>query len=1121
VLSDKRFSRRAVLGSTIIGIAGAVSGASTASSSETTFTAAKDGNWSDPATWKNGSTPTDGSDVSIPAGVTVTIAGRITTRIKYLNVAGTLRHAPDQDSKLRVETIETESGSRYEIGTSSTPIQQRVTAQVEIIDEGPIDESVWPERKNKGLIAHGDVEIVGAEKTPWSTLAQAPAAGDSSIELSAEPNNWTPGDTVVVPGIEPYASASLDTEDEKRTISSISGTTVTFDSALDDDHSPPKSDFDTYALNLSRNVVFFSENTDEHRRGHVMIMNTGTDVRYVRFHEMGRTNKNEPFTNPVRNADTVDADDPNPAARYPFHYHHTGIEAEPHNAEGLVVQGGPGWGIVNHHAHAEITDSITYDVLGAGFVSEGGNERGVFDNCIAIRSEGSGETIDSRSAGAHGGDPPIDDFGHAGHGFWMQSPLVKITNCVAGGHRHQAFVWWLRPLLDGDLAEGTSIDDSRVTFHPNLPMEYLDGQEPLLEAIERGRFANGKNNDLMRDTRKIPSTFANIKEIRGNVAFGSAGGADFSRHNFKWNHERFSDFNAIEDMTVHSIGPFIDDDGVVHEPDPPAHLSSGHQGRGGNVGVSFRYTSNVTLKNSHLYGSGRENAFAVPFHDYLFTSTVDDSTIENWDYGVATGEHRLTWVRNNAFTGNNYDVNWSFDNSGPAVLEGNDLNLVRHRFQRINQKATEVFHFSQEYGLRIDGRSAHVEASAPGFVPFPDEDSLSGINNLDNVFDDPNATVGMTNAELMDEYGVAISGALLPDDAVTESFVEGSLLDPEGGRNPATSVYLDSVDADSLGAFEVVSEPDTAGGECLRWTGSSAPKDDPASITFDCASGTYAIYARVRPDAWNGDSVYFRIDGGTWKEAEKLKSPVGFEWHDASPNGGDDYEWQLSEGTHTLELACDNDDVLVDEIFLGSDQEVLGAYGKSTRNDDSTGNTAPDTSDDTASVANGETVTIDVLANDSDSDGSLDASTVTVARSASHGTTTVNDDGTIDYTHDGSDTASDSFTYTVEDDDGATSNEATVSISTGKTVAVTGDGAASHNDGTTVRYIIKTSGTITAGDTEDLEADDRDGGAEAAGRVPADGSDTDTYALVGGEVTDVSTWGGDVTVTVDDTTWSG
>ncbi|MDT9247471.1 Ig-like domain-containing protein, partial [Limnospira sp. PMC 1249.20] len=74
------------------------------------------------------------------------------------------------------------------------------------------------------------------------------------------------------------------------------------------------------------------------------------------------------------------------------------------------------------------------------------------------------------------------------------------------------------------------------------------------------------------------------------------------------------------------------------------------------------------------------------------------------------------------------------------------------------------------------------------------------------------------------------------------------------------------------------------------------------------------------------------------------------------------------------------------------------------------------------------TVTINVLSNDSDPDGVLVPDTVTVVDLPDYGTITVNPNGTITYSHDGSSTGTDSFTYTVEDDDGAISNLANVSI---------------------------------------------------------------------------------------------
>ncbi len=72
---------------------------------------------------------------------------------------------------------------------------------------------------------------------------------------------------------------------------------------------------------------------------------------------------------------------------------------------------------------------------------------------------------------------------------------------------------------------------------------------------------------------------------------------------------------------------------------------------------------------------------------------------------------------------------------------------------------------------------------------------------------------------------------------------------------------------------------------------------------------------------------------------------------------------------------------------------------------------------------------IQVLANDSDSDGTIDATSVTVVTDVQHGTTTVDAvTGEVTYVSDENYEGEDSFTYRVKDNAGAWSNSATVSI---------------------------------------------------------------------------------------------
>ena len=111
-------------------------------------------------------------------------------------------------------------------------------------------------------------------------------------------------------------------------------------------------------------------------------------------------------------------------------------------------------------------------------------------------------------------------------------------------------------------------------------------------------------------------------------------------------------------------------------------------------------------------------------------------------------------------------------------------------------------------------------------------------------------------------------------------------------------------------------------------------------------------------------------------------------------------------------------------------------------------NDAPEAVDDNpTAILEGGFTAVDVTANDTDADGTIDDATVAAGVTAPQngGIAIDSDTGVITYTHDGSETISDSFTYTVNDDSGATSNEATVTI----TITPVNDTPESANDSVT------------------------------------------------------------------------
>jgi len=103
-------------------------------------------------------------------------------------------------------------------------------------------------------------------------------------------------------------------------------------------------------------------------------------------------------------------------------------------------------------------------------------------------------------------------------------------------------------------------------------------------------------------------------------------------------------------------------------------------------------------------------------------------------------------------------------------------------------------------------------------------------------------------------------------------------------------------------------------------------------------------------------------------------------------------------------------------------------------------NSLPVANNDSATTPYNTAVVISVLANDTDNDGTLDASTLTLGTQPANGAATVNNtNGDITYTPTSGYSGNDSFTYQVSDDVGGQSNMATVSVTIQAQVVVVDD----------------------------------------------------------------------------------
>ena len=160
-------------------------------------------------------------------------------------------------------------------------------------------------------------------------------------------------------------------------------------------------------------------------------------------------------------------------------------------------------------------------------------------------------------------------------------------------------------------------------------------------------------------------------------------------------------------------------------------------------------------------------------------------------------------------------------------------------------------------------------------------------------------------------------------------------------------------------------------------------------------------------------------------------------------------------------------------------------------------NDAPVAVNDTPTVNEGDTVIVDVRANDTDMEDVTPSGVIVITAAPVNGTATVTG-GKIEYIHDGSETDSDSLSYTVEDSGGMLSNVANVSISVNPVndAPVAVNDAPSVDEGDTVLVDVRFNDT-------DME-DGKPSGAPSNGTATVtggkieythDGSETDSDSL--------------------------
>ena len=284
---------------------------------------------------------------------------------------------------------------------------------------------------------------------------------------------------------------------------------------------------------------------------------------------------------------------------------------------------------------------------------------------------------------------------------------------------------------------------------------------------------------------------------------------------------------------------------------------------------------------------------------------------------------------------------------------------------------------------------------------------------MNSVNDGPDA---VDDSDTVDEDSSVTVDVLGNDSDVDDGLDPASVFVTSGPANGSTSVNPDgsidyTPDPDFFGADSFTYLVCDLAGACDTATVDITVNDVNEPPTAGDDSDSTAEDTTVTIDVLANDTD---VDDGLDPASVTVTSGPVNGSTSVNPDGSIDYtpdpDWSGSD-SFTYEV-CD--------VFGDCDTATVDVTVNSV-------NDGPDAVDDSETVNEDSSVTVDVLGNDSDVDDGLDPASVTVTSGPANGSTSVNPDGSIDYTPDPNFFGSDSFTYEVCDFSGAC-DTATVTI---------------------------------------------------------------------------------------------
>jgi hypothetical protein len=390
---------------------------------------AKSGSWSDPATWDGGAVPGAGAKVLVRPGHAVLYDVVSDRAIRAIYVGGTLRFAPDRDTRLDVGLIKIQAGEEcvedgftcdvhltapeegavrpaLEVGTADRPVEAGRTAKIRLVHF----EGMNPETLPSIISCAGRMEFHGAPMSrTWVKLGATAKPGDVEVVLSEPVTGWKAGDQVILTATKRDESESGTRRPgkrnrkvftEERIVKAVDGAKVTLETPLDVEHLGAGETRGEIA-NLSRNVIVESAEPDK-VRGHTMYHRHSLgSISYAEFRHLGKENV---------------------LGKYSLHFHLLGSTMRGASVVGASIWDSHNrWITIHGTNYLVVRDCVGYQSVGHGFFLEDGTEAyNVLDRNLAVQSF-KGKKLPKQVL-------PFD--GNEGSGFWWANNLNTFTRNV-------------------------------------------------------------------------------------------------------------------------------------------------------------------------------------------------------------------------------------------------------------------------------------------------------------------------------------------------------------------------------------------------------------------------------------------------------------------------------------------------------------------------------------------------------------------------------------------------------------------------------------------------------------------------------------------------------------------